>query len=179
MDNSRATVEHKLRELDQAFLNAVLNHDVDFVQRTLPDDFLSVFPDGRVADKAAELENVQTVQLDSFSTDEMQVHWYGDTIAILNFRLSLKMQGQEIKQVRDSHVYVQRNGDWQMVMGQTTPISMLNNAVAALPTTATSRNEYNECESLDSNSTRFAQTAESNCDGSSDSDEIEFSKRSD
>ncbi|MEO1185296.1 MAG: nuclear transport factor 2 family protein [Cyanobacteria bacterium J06636_27] len=102
--------------------NAVLNHDVSYVERTLPSDFLSVFPDGRVADKAAELENVKNVELESFSTDDIQVHWYGNTVAIINFRLSLKMQGQDTKQVRDSHVYVQRDGRWQMVMGQTTPI---------------------------------------------------------
>lgn len=122
MSTSTEALERELLEMDAAFLNAVLNHDVLFVEHTLPDDFLSVFPDGRVADKAAELENVRTVQLESFSTDEMQVCWYGDAIAILNFRLSLKMQGQDIKQVRDSHVYVQRDGRWQLVMGQTTPI---------------------------------------------------------
>lgn len=122
MSTSREALERELLEIDAAFLNAVLDRNVSWVDRTLPDDFLSVFPDGRVADKAAEIENVRTVELESFSTDEMQIHWYGDTIAILNFRLSLKMQGQEIKQVRDSHVYVLRHGSWQMVMGQTTPI---------------------------------------------------------
>jgi hypothetical protein len=42
------------------------------------------------------------------------MHWYGDAIAILNFRLSLMMQGQDIKQVRDSHVYVLQNGNWRL-----------------------------------------------------------------
>lgn len=122
MSNLKETSERELLEMDAAFLNAVLNHDVLFVERTLPDDFLSVFPDGRVADKAAELENVRTVQLESFSTDEIQVHWYGDAIAIINFRLTLKMLDRDPKQVRDSHVYVQRDGRWQMIVGQTTPI---------------------------------------------------------
>ncbi|MEL6458555.1 MAG: nuclear transport factor 2 family protein [Cyanobacteria bacterium J06621_15] len=122
INSSREALERELQEMDIAFLNAVLNHDVSYVERTLPSDFLSVFPDGRVADKAAELENVKNVELESFSTDDIQVHWYGNTVAIINFRLSLKMQGQDTKQVRDSHVYVQRDGRWQMVMGQTTPI---------------------------------------------------------
>lgn len=122
MSNLKETLERELLEMDAAFLNAVLNHDVLFVDRTLPDDFFSVFPDGRVADKAAELENVKTVQLESFSADEIQVHWYGDAIAIINFRLTLKMLDRDPKQVRDSHVYTQRDGRWQLVMGQTTPI---------------------------------------------------------
>ncbi len=120
--SNREALERELLELDAAFLNAVLQHDVALVERTLPDDFLSVFPDGRVANKAMELENVRTVELESYSTDEVQVHWYGDTVAIVNFRLSLKMKGQDVKQVRDSHVYMRRDGRWQMIMGQTTPI---------------------------------------------------------
>ena len=122
MSNPKEALERELLEMDTAFLNAVFNRDVLFVDRILPNDFLSVFPDGRVMDKAAELENVRTVQLEFFSTDDIQVHWYGDAIAILNFRLTLKMLDRDPKQVRDSHVYVQRDGCWQLVMGQTTPI---------------------------------------------------------
>ncbi len=123
ISNEKAALERELLEMDAAFLNAILNRDVSLVERLLPDDFLSVFPDGRVTDKAAELENVKSAQLESFSTDEIQVHWYGDAIAIINFRLILKMLlDRDPKQVRDSHVYVQRDGRWQLVMGQTTPI---------------------------------------------------------
>jgi len=32
------------------------------------------------------------------------------------------MQGQVVKQVRDSNVHTQRNGRWKMILGQTTPI---------------------------------------------------------
>lgn len=115
-------LERELLELDAAFLDAVLKNDVTVIERDLPDDFLSVFPDGRVASKATEIENVRTVELESYSTDEVQVHWYADNVAIINFRLSLKMKDQDIKQVRDSHVYMKRSGRWQMIMGQTTPI---------------------------------------------------------
>lgn len=124
--NDREALERKLLDLDKAFLNAILQHDVSLVEHDLPDDFLSVFPDGRVADKKAELENVRNVELESFSTDEVQVHWYSDTVVIINFRLSLKMKGQDVKQVRDSHVYMNRDGRWQMIMGQTTPILDFN-----------------------------------------------------
>lgn len=120
--SEKQATERDLLELDKAFLDAILNHDVALVERTLPKDFLSVFPDGHLADKAAELENVRTVELESYYTDEVKVHWYSDDVAIVNFRLSIKMTGQDIKQVRDSHVYIKRDGLWQMIMGQTTPI---------------------------------------------------------
>lgn len=61
MNNSKEALEDELLEIDTAFLNAILNHDVSLVERLLPEDFLSVFPNGQVADKAAELENVRTV----------------------------------------------------------------------------------------------------------------------
>jgi hypothetical protein len=67
--STKEALERELLEMDAAFLNAVLNNDVALVERDLPDDFLSVFPDGRVADKKAELENVKNVELESFSTD--------------------------------------------------------------------------------------------------------------
>lgn len=119
--SERELIEQELLELDKKFLDAVLHHDDSYVDRVLPDDFLSVFPDGRVANKADELENVKTVELESYSTDEVQIHWYADDLVIINFRLSLKINGSN-KEVRDSHVYLNRNGSWQMVMGQTTPI---------------------------------------------------------
>lgn len=50
--DDQAALERHLLEMDIAFLNAVLKHDVHFVERELPDDFLSVFPDGRVAGKS-------------------------------------------------------------------------------------------------------------------------------
>ena len=119
--NEKQLIERELLELDTAFLDAILHHDVSWVERTLPNDFLSVFPDGRVANKADELENVRTVELESYSTNEVRVYWYGEDVVIINFRLLLKMNG-DTKQVRDSHVYLKRDGRWQMIMGQTTPI---------------------------------------------------------
>ncbi len=120
--NNRDAEERELLELDAAFLNAILERDVTALDRDLPDDFLSIFPDGRVANKVLELENVRNIELESHVVDQVQLHWYGDTVAILNFRLSLTFKGQETRYVRDSHVYLKRDGRWQMIMGQTTPI---------------------------------------------------------
>lgn len=120
--NDRQAIEQELLKLDKTFLDAILHNDVATVERILPDDFLSVFPDGSVANKTAELENVRSVELESYSIDKVQTHWYGDDVAIINFRLSLRMKNHNTKQVCDSHVYLKRDGQWQMIMGQTTPI---------------------------------------------------------
>ena len=120
--NVRQVMEQEILKLDKTFLDAILHNDATTVESILSDDFLSVFPDGSVANKATELENVRTVELESYSTDNVQIHWFTDDVAIVNFYLSLQMKNQNVKQVCDSHVYLKRDGQWQMIMGQTTPV---------------------------------------------------------
>lgn len=122
MTTDRAAEERTILELDTAFLNAFLQRDVAVVARVLPDDFLAVFPDGRVANKQMELENVKHAAVESYTTDEVQVHWYSDTVAAVSFRMRLNIKEQGHKQVRDLHVYIKRDGKWQMITGQVTPI---------------------------------------------------------
>jgi uncharacterized protein YchJ len=122
MTTDRAAEERIILELDTAFLDAFLRRDVTVVERDLPDDFLAVFPDGRVANKQMELENVRHAAVESYTTDEVQVHWYSDTVAVVNFRMMLNMRERGHKQVRDLHVYIKRDGRWQMITGQVTPI---------------------------------------------------------
>lgn len=125
MATDRATEERTILELDTAFLDAFLRRDVAVVERDLPDDFLAVFPDGRVANKQMELENVRHAEVESYTADEVQVHWYSDTVAVVNFRMVLNIKERGQKQVRDLHVYIKRDGKWQMITGQVTPILQL------------------------------------------------------
>jgi len=118
----RAVEERIILELDTAFLDAFLRRDVAVVDRNLPDDFIAVFPDGRVANKQMELENVRHAAVESYTTEEVQVHWYSDTVAVVNFRMVLNMKERGQKQVRDLHVYIKRDEKWQMITGQVTPI---------------------------------------------------------
>lgn len=122
MTTDRAEEEQIILELDTAFLDAFLQRDVIVVERDLPDDFLAVFPDGRVANKQMELENVRHAAVESYTTDEVQVHWYSNTVAVVSFRMMLNMKERGQKQVRDLHVYIKRDGKWQMITGQVTPI---------------------------------------------------------
>ena len=122
MTANRAAEERIILELDTAFLDAFLRRDVPVIERDLPDDFLAVFPDGRIANKQMELENVRHAEVESYTTDEVQVHWYSDTVAVVNFRMMLNMKERGQKQVRDLHVYIKRDGNWQMITGQVTPI---------------------------------------------------------
>lgn len=122
MTIDRSAEERIILKLDATFLDAFLKHDVAVVDRDLPDDFLAVFPNGRVANKQMELENVKNAEVESYTIDEVEVHWYTDTIAAIHFRMTLNMKERGQKQVRDLHVYIKRGGKWQMITGQVTPI---------------------------------------------------------
>ena len=69
-----------------------------------------------------ELENVRHAAVELYTTDGVQVHWYGDTVAVVNFRMVLNMKERGQKQVRDLHAYIKRDEKWQMITGQVTPI---------------------------------------------------------
>jgi ketosteroid isomerase-like protein len=122
MTSDRAAEEQTILALDTAFLDAFLRRDVAIVERDLPEDFLAVFPDGRIANKQMELENVSHAEVESYTTDEVQVRWYSDTVAVIHFRMTLNLKERGQKQVRDLHVYIKRDGKWQMITGQVTPI---------------------------------------------------------
>ena len=122
MTIDRSAEERIILELDAAFLDAFLKRDVATVDRDLPDDFLAIFPNGLVANKQMELENVAHAEVESYTIDEVQVHWYTDAVAAVHFRMTLNMKKRGQKQVRDLHVYIKRGGKWQMITGQVTPI---------------------------------------------------------
>ena len=122
MTIDRAREERTILELDSAFLEAFLNRDVMAVERNIPEDFLAIFPDGRVADKQMELENVKHAEVESYKAEEVNIRWYSDTVAVVYFRMTLNLKKQGQKQVRDLHVYIKRDEKWQMITGQVTPI---------------------------------------------------------
>ena len=122
MTVNRAADERAILQLDAAFLEAFSKQDVATIERDVPEDFLAIFPDGRVADKQMEIENVRHAQVESYKTEEVEVRWYSDTVAVVYFRMVLNLKGRGQKQVRDLHVYIKRDEKWQMITGQVTPI---------------------------------------------------------
>ncbi|EDX82369.1 hypothetical protein S7335_815 [Synechococcus sp. PCC 7335] len=118
----RISEEQTILTMDRAFLEAFLNRDVAVVERDLPDDFIAIFPNGVVADKQTELNNVANAKVKSYSIDEVELHWYSDTVAVVHFLMTLTMTGMREKKVRDLHVYLKRDEKWQMITGQVTPV---------------------------------------------------------
>jgi len=122
-----ATEERELTQLVKDLNEAVVKADVTVLEQVLHEDYVHNRPSGVVEDRAQYLENRKTrrVDFESLVPDEMNVRVYGDT-AIVTGRSTAKGKDQHGKideQRRWTRVLVRRDGRWQFVHFQATPIT--------------------------------------------------------
>jgi ketosteroid isomerase-like protein len=119
--------ERQLTQLVKDLNEAVVKADVTVLEQVLHEDYVHNRPSGVVEDRAQYLENRKTrrVDFESLVPDEMNVRVYGDT-AIVTGRSTAKGKDQHGKmdeQRRWTRVLVRRDGRWQFVHFQATPIT--------------------------------------------------------
>ena len=117
-------VEQELIKLEQEWSAARLRGDVAAIERMLADDFIGTGYDGTVRDKARWMKEVAPppvkAKLLAHDTDDLRVRVYGDT-AVLTGRQTIKGNREDkdfIERRRFTHVYVKRQGKWQLVATQ-------------------------------------------------------------
>jgi ketosteroid isomerase-like protein len=118
-----------VRELTQLVkdLNAaVVKADLAFLERVLHEDYTHHRPRGTVENRAQYLENrkARRVDFESLVADEIQVRVYDDT-AVVTYRSTAKgkdQHGAMDEERRWTRVLVRRDGRWQFVHAQGTPI---------------------------------------------------------
>ena len=118
--------KRELTQLVKDLNRAVVNADIAFLERALHQDYVHIRPRGTVENRAQYLENRKTggVDYESRGVEEVQVLLYGDT-AIVTYRCPAKgkdQQGTIDEQQRSTHVFIRRDGRWQIVYSQHTPI---------------------------------------------------------
>jgi ketosteroid isomerase-like protein len=119
--------ERELTQLVKDLNEAVVKADVALLERVLHDDYVHHRPRGTVENRAQYLENrkARRVDFESLVPDEIKVRVYGDT-AIVTGRSTAKgkdQYGKMDEQRRWTRVLVRRDGRWQFVHFQATPIS--------------------------------------------------------
>ena len=119
--------ERELTQLVKELKEAVVKADVAVLERVLHGDYVHHGPRGMVENRAQYLENrkARRVDFESLVPDEIKVRVYGDT-AIVTGRSTAKgkdQYGKMDEQRRWTHVLVRRDGRWQFVHYQGTPIS--------------------------------------------------------
>lgn len=130
----RAAIEAELIKLEKEWAEAVKNHDVATLRRVLADDAVITYPDGATGTKADEVRTVETgaITVESWEVLEPKVTVLSADTAFITGRGIIKngkVKDANMKRAVDISgeyrfldVYARRNGTWQAVASQTTPI---------------------------------------------------------
>jgi ketosteroid isomerase-like protein len=131
-----AAIEAELMKLERAWADAVKNGDADTVRRVMADDIVVINPDGSSSPKAEEVKAIQErlVTIESWEILEPKVTVLDANNAFVTGRGVIKNGKSKVpnsKQTIDISgeyrfldVYTKRNGTWQAVASQTTPIPL-------------------------------------------------------
>jgi ketosteroid isomerase-like protein len=119
----------EVKEMIAKYREALMRRDVVALDRIWSDDYLFTNADGALLTKAQRLANLKSgaTGFESINSneDEVNLRVYGDVV-VVNSRVTLKGQYSGKKtsgQFRSLHVWVRREGRWQLVANQITRIT--------------------------------------------------------
>lgn len=123
-----SSAEQELIGLDKEWGEGGLRGDTAVLERILADDFIGNSPTG-VATKAQNIAEAKTnapnITNATYVADEYTVRFLDPNTAVMTHRATEKGldKGKEYNaQHRSMHVWVKRDGRWQVVASQATPI---------------------------------------------------------
>jgi hypothetical protein len=107
----RSTVEDKLIELDKAWTVAELKGDKKAAGALVAEDYTGTTQRGEIENKTQYLAGISP-NADMVKADDYKVTIYGNT-AIMTHRSTVS--GVRNIQFRSTHIWMKRNGKWQIV----------------------------------------------------------------
>lgn len=112
---------------ERAWAEAHRDLDLDQLANWMADDYTHILSDGSVVGKEADLASYRSGQRrwDFAESDQYHVRIYGETAVLIGrWRARGTNAGQPFDYAaRFTSVYVRRDGRWQMVAAQSTPIA--------------------------------------------------------
>jgi len=113
------SVEKQVLSLEQNWAQAQKASDVDAIAPMLADNFVIVFPDGRVMNKAQALDDTKKSKMESVEASEMKVISYGNTAVVTGIWKGKGTDGDgKPEDDRDRFVdtwHKSANGTWQCI----------------------------------------------------------------
>jgi len=119
------SIEQELIGLHGQLIGSVMKQDTLAAGRLVADDVVVTTPMGVVVNKAQRIEGLKQIKVDSYVPDDYKVRVYGDT-AVMTYHFAFKgtALGRDMSgDYREIVVWVKRNGQWQVVASQGTPIA--------------------------------------------------------
>ena len=118
-------IQKEVLQAENQRRDAVLKSDKAALDHLMTDDFKVVVMTGALYDKAAELALYRgDRKTEAWSADEMDIRVYGNTAVVIG-RATVKdvLRGQRRDfRFRFTHVWVKRNGRWQIASRQATEL---------------------------------------------------------
>ena len=123
-DSGDQTAIKEIIEMERQAKEASIRRDVDFLQRTLAEDYVAITPLGQITTKQDTVSARKSVQLkyDTINVTDMVVRVYGD-MAVVTARADVKGHqfGEDFSgPYRYTRVWVRRTGHWLAVNYQAT-----------------------------------------------------------
>ena len=113
-------------QAEQAWVDAHRRLDIAALERLMADEYKHIRADGRVIGKAEDLASYQTGDRywDFAESDDYDIQIYGETAVLIGrWRARGMNAGERFDYAaRFISVYVKRDGRWQMVVAQSTPL---------------------------------------------------------
>jgi ketosteroid isomerase-like protein len=117
-----ATTGDDLRALEETRRDAIARQDFDVLRRIYAPEFVAIAGNGAVIDRNHLFGLFRAVDRSlAFSVDDIRVIELGDT-ALFVGRLVARSGERIVSSARFSHTFVRKNGQWQCVFGQSTPV---------------------------------------------------------
>ena len=127
MVQTAAEVEREVLQADAARVKALVENDVDALEQLLADDLTYVHSNGMLDTKESYIGGLRSGHSRYLTMDmsDVEVRSFGDS-ALINakFNARVKVGDREVNpQPRVLIAYAKRDGRWQMVAWQSTPIA--------------------------------------------------------
>ena len=117
--------EKTLARLNQEYVNAFMNADVEWYREHLADEFVVIESDGSVLNKDQFLRNtVKGPDVADYKLHEVDIRIYGSAAVVRATGVWMREDGS-MGMSRYTDVYVQKNGGWKTVSAQITRSSKM------------------------------------------------------
>ena len=114
-----------LQQLNQEYVDAFMNADVEWYRAHLAEDFVCVESDGSVLDKAEFLSNtVKGPDVVEYKLHEVDVRVYGDAALVRATGVWIREDGS-MGMSRYTDVYIRISSEWKAVSAQITRTSRM------------------------------------------------------
>jgi ketosteroid isomerase-like protein len=122
LDRSDTTI---LERLNQEYVDAFMNADVDWYREHLAEDFVCIESDGSIVNKTKFLTNtVKGPDVADYKLEHVDVRVYGD-VALVRATGLWTSKGGSMGMSRYLDVYVKQREEWKAVSAQITRISRM------------------------------------------------------